>query len=77
MVAEEVWAFAVELLRGRVLEVTDGAGMVWRASATRLCWVVAGEPIEVRKGDAFEVAAHLARELRRKARRASGRVLVT
>jgi hypothetical protein len=50
------------LLRGEVVDVTDDAGRVWRATATSLAVLYRGEPEPlIENVDAFEVAAALTR----------------
>lgn len=67
--------FAVRLINGEVIQLTNEHGRRWRATCRALLWVLdSGECTTVVEGDAFDVAARLAGLLpdREKARASTG-----
>src|SRR5579872_2565330 len=55
------FTIAVRLLAGEVMELADEHGRRWRASATVLAWVLAGDAAPVLEGSAADIAIEIAR----------------
>ncbi len=55
------FAIAVRLLAGEALELDDEHGRHWRATASALSWVLAGEAAPVVEGTAGDVAIEVTR----------------
>jgi hypothetical protein len=53
------FAIAVRLLAGETLELDDEHGRHWRATASALSWVLAGETAPVVEGCAGDVALEI------------------